>query len=281
MSAAANIVGGNPAPTGSPTMLKVDGLSKAFGGLQVVTDVSFDVPTGGRSALIGPNGAGKTTLFNLISGVYSLDAGRVLLGSDDISSLPSRVRVGRGLARSFQNIRLMPHLSVVENVMVGQHARASGIGAMLSPLGLFGNRRWRAEAEAQLAALGLDGYVRETVSNLPYGVRKKIEVVRALMAKPRMLLLDEPAAGLNPKETGELKDFLRRISDSGITMLVVEHDMSLVRSLCDHAVVLNFGRKIYDGPTRRVQEDPVVLEAYLGRRHAKDVAAPAEVAHAS
>jgi branched-chain amino acid transport system ATP-binding protein len=248
-------------------LLSLTNVSKNFGGLAVITDVSFDVPRGARMALIGPNGAGKTTIFNLISGVYRPSAGAIGLEGQEISALPSRSRIGLGIARSFQNIRLMPHLSVVENVMLGQQARAGSIKDMLTPLSLPGKSRWRQEAEELLVSMGLDTHPGEVVATLPYGIRKKIEVVRALVSRPKILLLDEPAAGLNHTETAGLRDFLMDIARTGVTLLVVEHDMSLVRSLCDHAVVLNFGKKIYDGPTTAVQEDPDVLEAYLGIRH--------------
>jgi branched-chain amino acid transport system ATP-binding protein len=245
-------------------MLSIEGVSKNFGGLSVISEVSFSVPEGGRVALIGPNGAGKTTMFNLVSGVYRQTAGAIRLRGHDISNVPSRKRVRLGMARSFQNIRLMPHLSVIENVMLGQQARTKSLADMAMPLS---GSRWRREAETLLGEMGLDTYPGEVVATLPYGIRKKIEVVRALAAQPQLLLLDEPAAGLNQTETASLRDFLMGISRRGVTLLVVEHDMGLVRSLCDHAVVLNFGRKIYEGSTQTVHEDPLVLEAYLGPRH--------------
>ncbi|MGX1306417.1 branched-chain amino acid transport system ATP-binding protein [Amorphus suaedae] len=252
----------------SAPILALDGVSKHFGGLAVVTDVSFEVKPGTRTALIGPNGAGKTTVFNLVSGVYRQDEGTIRLDGQEISDVPSRRRIGLGMARSFQNIRLMPHLSVVENIMLGQQAQAGGLAGAITPLSFFGRSKWRRQAEDLLARMSLEAFPGEMVATLPYGIRKKIEVVRALASSPRLLLLDEPAAGLNPTETASLRDFLLELSESGITLLVVEHDMGLVRSLCDHAVVLNFGRKVYDGPTDRVQDDPQVLEAYLGPRHA-------------
>ena len=251
-------------------LLSVEGIGIAFGGVQVLQDVSFTVPEGGRVALIGPNGAGKTTLFNVLSGVHAPSTGRLRLQGQDFTTLAANRRVGLGMSRSFQNIRLMPHLSVVENVMLGQHSRASG-PALFNIVAHRFPSRWRREAEERLASFGLGIYLGEAVSDLPYGVRKKIEVVRALMSAPSLMLLDEPAAGLNPRETADLNDFLLRVAADGVAMLVVEHDMSLVRGLCTHAVVLDFGRKIYDGPTETVQDDPAVLEAYLGRRHAQAI----------
>lgn len=245
-------------------LLRLAGVTKAFGGLKVVDDVTFALPPGGRLGLIGPNGAGKTTVFNLISGVYPLDAGTITLDGQSIGALPPRDRVLAGLARSFQNIRLMPHLSAVENVMLGQHARASGLGALLTPIGWMPRGRWRREAEALLAEAGLDIDPGEVVSALPYGIRKKIEVVRALASRPKVLLLDEPAAGLNPSETAELARFLQRIADTGTALLVVEHDMGFVNEVCDRVVVLNFGRRIYEGSMAGARADTLVREAYLG-----------------
>jgi branched-chain amino acid transport system ATP-binding protein len=246
--------------------LTLTSVTKRFGGVTVADALSFEVPAGGRLALIGPNGAGKTTLFNLISGVYPLDAGTITLEGTSIENMSPRLRVRAGLARSFQNIRLMPHLSVVENVMLGQHVLLGGFATLLGPLAWQRGSRWRRHAEASLRDAGIDVDPDSEVSTLPYGVRKRVEVVRALISRPRLLMLDEPAAGLNPRETAELSGFLKSISQAGLTLLVVEHDMSFVHDLCDRTVVLNFGRMIYDGPTRFVQDNEEVRAAYLGRR---------------
>jgi branched-chain amino acid transport system ATP-binding protein len=242
-------------------MLELENVSKSFGGLKVIDQVSFTVRRGTRTALIGPNGAGKTTVFNLISGAYTLDQGAIRMEGGDITALPARLRIRRGIARSFQNVRLMPHLSTVENVMLGEHWRAS-------PFALTRSRGAMRAAEAALAAAGLGTYPGQVVSTLPYGVQKRIEVVRALAAQPRLLMLDEPAAGLNSAETAELRALLERASAQGITLLVVEHDMNFVRQLCDHVVVLNFGRKIFEGTPAEVHADAGVREAYLGAQAA-------------
>ena len=246
--------------------LALKGITKSFGGLSVVENVSFEVAAGARMALIGPNGAGKTSLFNLISGVYPIDNGSIVLEGTAIEEMPPRLRVRAGLARSFQNIRLMPHLSVIENVMLGQHVLADSFGQLFGPLAWQRNSQWRQLAEASLRNAGIDVDPDADVSTLSYGVRKRIEVVRALMSRPRLLMLDEPAAGLNPRETAELSAFLKSIARDGLTLLVVEHDMSFVHDLCERTVVLNFGRLIYEGPTRGVQDDEEVRAAYLGSR---------------
>jgi branched-chain amino acid transport system ATP-binding protein len=251
--------------TSPEPILKLEGIAKSFGGLRVVEDLSFSVSRGSRTALIGPNGAGKTTVFNLITGVYPIDVGRILLDGDDITDVPSRRRIYRGIARNFQNIRLMPHLSALENVLVGQHCRNSGWRGVLQPVNLVPGNRWREEARAALAEAGLGGYERATVRSLPYGVQKRIELTRALMAQPRLLLLDEPAAGLNPAETEALRDQLAMIArERGVTLLIVEHDMQFVGALCEQVIVLNFGRKIAEGTPDAVREDALVREAYLG-----------------
>ena len=245
-------------------VLEIRNLSKSFGGLRVIDELSFGVQAGERLALIGPNGAGKTTVFNLITGVYPADSGSILLNGQDITRLASRYRIRRGLARTFQNIRLMPHLTVVENVMITQYARAPGVAAMLQPVGLGRANRWRQEARAALADAGLDKYADEVAGSLPYGIQKRIELVRALLAAPRVLLLDEPAAGLNPVETEALHHALEAIAARGVTLVVVEHDMHFVGRLCPRVVVLNFGQKIAECPTGDIHADRGVREAYLG-----------------
>lgn len=246
-------------------LLELKSVSKRFGGLQVINDVSFTVVKGSRTALIGPNGAGKTTLFNLISGVYDLDTGSIHIDGRDISQIPAHKRCRAGLSRSFQNIRLMPHLSTVENVMLGQHSRSS-LPGQLFPVGIGRSRPVR-EAEEALKSAGLDTYPGQIVADLPYGVQKRIEVVRALMSKPKLLLLDEPAAGLNATETDALLELLTQISANGVTLLVVEHDMHFVARLCQDVVVLNFGEQIFHGSPQAAQREPAVLEAYLGTDH--------------
>ena len=245
-------------------VLNFASVDKSFGGLKVIDNVSFDVKEGSRTALIGPNGAGKTTIFNLLSGIYQVDRGTITLDKNDITNVPEKKRINIGMSRSFQNIRLMPHLSTLENVMLGQHHRANSIKENFYPVSLIKKNKWVILAEQALVEAGLETYPGQVVSELPYGIQKRIEVVRALVSNPKLLLLDEPAAGLNSTETKELQTLLEKVSALGTTLLVVEHDMNFVRNLCQHVVVLNFGKKIFEGTPDAVSKDPQVLEAYLG-----------------
>jgi branched-chain amino acid transport system ATP-binding protein len=247
------------------TILRLDGVCKHVGGLNVVEDLSFSVRRGSRTALIGPNGAGKTTVFNLISGVSSLDTGVIYLDERAITQVPSRLRIRHGVARTFQNVRLMPHLSTLENVLVGQHWRHGGWRGILHPVNIIPGNRWREEARAALAGAGLLAYTDTSVGNLPYGVQKRVEIVRALMARPTLLLLDEPAAGLNPAETEALQIYLEQLCvNGGLTLLVIEHDMHFIGALCRDVIVLSFGRKIAEGSPETIRQNPQVQEVYLG-----------------
>jgi len=254
----------------APDILQFTHVAKQFGGLAVIDDLTFKVRRGSRTALIGPNGAGKTTVFNLITGVYAVDRGSIHVDGKDITDVPSSRRVDHGVARSFQNVRLMPHLNALENVIVGQHSRNRGFFGVLQPVNLTRNNRWKEEARAALHEAGLGEYERAAVGSLPYGVQKRIELVRALMAHPRLLLLDEPAAGLNPAETDDLQKHLRKICEQGdVTLLVVEHDMHFVGALCQHVVVISFGKKIAEGTPKEIRQDRDVQEIYLGAPAAK------------
>jgi ABC-type branched-subunit amino acid transport system ATPase component len=250
--------------SGAVPVLELNQVTMAFGGLTVLRDLSLSVSRGVATALIGPNGAGKSTVFNVVSGVYRPTSGDVLLDGADLANVPSHQRIRRGIARSFQNVRLMPHLSVCENLIVGQHVRASGLRDLLTPFRLVPNHRWRREAIDALAEVGLQAYVDEPVGALPYGVRKQVDLVRATLAGASLLMLDEPAAGLNPTETNALRQHLDRLKARGITLFVVEHDMHFVGQVCERVIVLNFGEKIAEGTLQEVQKDAQVRAAYLG-----------------
>ncbi len=248
-------------------VLVVDQLRKVFGGLAAVNGVSFSVDEKEIKALIGPNGAGKTTVFNLITGVFPPTGGHITAGGRRLDGRPPHVVAARGIARTFQNLQVFAHMSVLENVMVGCHrqGRRGMLAAALRTPGVRAEERaLRETALAALAFVGLADLADQEASSLPFGRQRMLEIARALAARPRLVLLDEPAAGLNTHETAELGDLLRKIRQSGVALLLVDHDMELVMDISDEVVVLDQGEKIAQGPPREVQRNERVLEAYLG-----------------
>jgi branched-chain amino acid transport system ATP-binding protein len=249
------------------SLLEVRGLSKRFGGLQAVRDVSFRVEKGTVKSLIGPNGAGKTTLFNLVSGVLPADEGEVLLRGEALNGRPAHRIAALGLSRTFQQIRLFAQMTALENVMVGAHpkSRAGFLAGMLHlPFTWREEREIERRAREALAFVGAEGLAEADATTLSYGQQRAVELARAMAAEPELLLLDEPAAGLNMRETGELARLIGRIRDLGVTVLIVEHDMGLVMKVSDEVAVLSYGQKIADATPRAVQKDPEVVRVYLG-----------------
>jgi branched-chain amino acid transport system ATP-binding protein len=248
-------------------LLRAESLSKHFGGVRALEGVSFEVAAGSVHSIIGPNGAGKTTLLNLLSGIYRPDAGRIFLSNDDITSRASHRFAAAGIGRTFQNLQIFFNMSALENVMAGAWLHeACGLAAAALRL----PRLARAEAQARRAArelldyVGVGRWADAPSSGMPYGALKRLEIARALAARPKLLLLDEPAAGLNPTETREIDALIRRIAGRGITVVLVEHDMKLVMEVSDRVLVLDHGRRLAEGDPATVSADPLVVEAYLG-----------------
>ena len=255
-----------------PSILTVRGLSRRFGGLQAVSGLNLDLPRGQLLALIGPNGAGKSTTVNLLAGVLQPSEGTVALGGTDLTGQDSHSVARAGLVRTFQNGRLFRRLPVIENVLVGADARyRCGFWASVlkSPAFRAEEKAMRDKAFALLEGLGLAGDAQREVRELPYGKQRKIEIARALILEPQVLMLDEPAAGLNSGEVEELIAYVSRLRAQGLSILLIEHNMGLVMRLADRIAVLNFGQLIADGPPEQVRADEAVIEAYLGRRKDK------------
>jgi len=259
-----------------PELLTVDHVTKSFGGLRALADLSFEVREGEIVGLIGPNGSGKTTLFNCITGLYPVTSGRILLGSPpvDLGRLAPHEIAEHGISRTFQTLRVFPNLSVLENVLVGRHCRrrAGVLGAILRP-------RWVIEEEvaAERMVEELLGFFGDRLlprrdwpaRSLSYANRRRLEIARALATQPRLLLLDEPTAGMNPSEKREMTGVIRAIRERGVTVLLIEHDMRVVMEAADRVVALNYGERIAEGRPEDVARDPAVVEAYLGRVEAR------------
>lgn len=250
------------------SLLEARGISIAFGGLRALDGVGFAVDSGEVLAIIGPNGAGKTTLFNVVTGLYRAQAGEVRLEGRDVTGLPPHALAARGLARTFQNLQIFFRMSALENVMVGRHlkerrrlwAELLGLPSVLAE-----NRESRARARELLAFVGLAEWAEEPASALPYGALKRLEIARALACEPKVLMLDEPAAGCNPVETEEVDRLILAIARKGTAVVLVEHDMKLVMRISDRVLVLDRGRPLAEGTPQQVRSDPRVIEAYLGR----------------
>ena len=249
-------------------LLSVRGITVRFGGITALDSVSFDVPPGGVCGLIGPNGAGKTTLFNCLSRLYQYQEGDLLYEGKSLTNTPVHEIASLGIGRTFQNLAMFRTMSVEENIMVGAHCRSRGgffANSLRLPLVRAEEERVRAEAAEVMKYLDLHAVRRRAVGDLPFGIQKRVEMGRALAAKPKLLLLDEPAAGINHDEMSGLGDLIRDVVNTkGITVLLVEHHMSLVMSVSDHIVALNFGRKIAEGTPTVIQNHPDVIAAYLG-----------------
>ena len=249
------------------TLLRVEGLNKAFDGVYAVNDLSFAINSNTIHSIIGPNGAGKTTLFNLITGIYAPDSGRILFDDHDITALPPHVLAGHGLSRTFQNLQVFLNMSALENVMVGLHRHCNPrfLPSLVRMRSIVEkDEECREEAIELMRFVGLESYIGADAASMPYGMLKWLEIARALAAQPKMLLLDEPAAGLNPSETQAIDRLIQKIAGRGVTVVLVEHDMRLVMGVSEHILVLDHGRMLAEGTGKEIRGNPDVVAAYLG-----------------